>query len=89
MENLTIVQFLVHTMVSILQDSLGACAPQVTGVELDSLISSVKDLLPELGEGFIEVYMVVEISLVGIDGKDREDDFEANISISGSCFPSI
>lgn len=36
-------------------DALGACASQITGVELDSLISSVKDLLPELGEGFIEL----------------------------------
>ena len=33
----------------------GACAPRVSGVELESLISSVKDLLPDLGEGFIEV----------------------------------
>lgn len=28
-------------------------APRVSGVELDSLISQVKDLLPDLGEGFI------------------------------------
>ena len=27
----------------------------MAGVELDSLITSVKDLLPELGDGFIEV----------------------------------
>lgn len=27
--------------------------PPVCGVELDSLISQVKDLLPDLGEGFI------------------------------------
>ncbi|XP_033758452.1 activating signal cointegrator 1 complex subunit 2-like [Pecten maximus] len=33
----------------------GACAARKTGVELESLISSVKDLLPDLGEGFIEV----------------------------------
>lgn len=39
----------------VLQDSLGACAPQVSGVELESMISSVKDLLPALGDGFIEV----------------------------------
>ncbi|XP_036209523.1 activating signal cointegrator 1 complex subunit 2 isoform X2 [Myotis myotis] len=35
---------------------LGAAAalgPPVSGVELDSLISQVKDLLPDLGEGFI------------------------------------
>lgn len=35
---------------------LGAAAalpPSVSGVELDSLISQVKDLLPDLGEGFI------------------------------------
>lgn len=35
---------------------LGATAalpPSVSGVELDSLISQVKDLLPDLGEGFI------------------------------------
>ena len=38
-----------------MQDLAGACAPRVTGVELDSLVSSVKDLLPDLGEGFIEV----------------------------------
>ncbi|XP_043925681.1 activating signal cointegrator 1 complex subunit 2 [Protopterus annectens] len=34
-------------------ECLGATAACVTGVELDSLISQVKDLLPELGEGFI------------------------------------
>lgn len=35
---------------------MGAAAapgPAVCGVELDSLISQVKDLLPDLGEGFI------------------------------------
>lgn len=30
-----------------------ALSPAVCGVELDSLISQVKDLLPDLGEGFI------------------------------------
>ncbi|XP_030741320.1 activating signal cointegrator 1 complex subunit 2 isoform X1 [Echinops telfairi] len=30
-----------------------ALAPPVSGVELDSLISQVKDLLPDLGDGFI------------------------------------
>jgi hypothetical protein len=25
------------------------------GIELESMVSSVKDLLPDLGEGFIEV----------------------------------
>lgn len=30
-----------------------ASGPTVRGVELDSLISQVKDLLPDLGEGFI------------------------------------
>lgn len=30
-----------------------ALGPTVSGVELDSLISQVKDLLPDLGEGFI------------------------------------
>uniref|UniRef100_A0A8C3WU70 Activating signal cointegrator 1 complex subunit 2 n=1 Tax=Catagonus wagneri TaxID=51154 RepID=A0A8C3WU70_9CETA len=38
------------------EECLGAAAapaPTVCGVELDSLISQVKDLLPELGEGFI------------------------------------
>ncbi|KAM5238889.1 activating signal cointegrator 1 complex subunit 2 isoform 5-T5 [Ctenodactylus gundi] len=30
-----------------------ALGPSVSGVELDSLISQVKDLLPDLGEGFI------------------------------------
>ena len=34
---------------------LGACAPRKSGVELESLITSVHDLLPDLGEGFIEV----------------------------------
>lgn len=34
---------------------MGACAPRKTGVELESMIASVKDLLPDLGEGFIEV----------------------------------
>ncbi|XP_054450242.1 activating signal cointegrator 1 complex subunit 2 isoform X2 [Pteronotus mesoamericanus] len=37
-------------------ECLGAAAaldPPVSGVELDSLISQVKDLLPDLGEGFI------------------------------------
>lgn len=38
------------------EECLGAAAavgPAVSGVELDSLISQVKDLLPDLGEGFI------------------------------------
>ncbi|XP_059532679.1 activating signal cointegrator 1 complex subunit 2 isoform X1 [Myotis daubentonii] len=38
------------------EECLGAAAalgPPVSGVELDSLISQVKDLLPDLGEGFI------------------------------------
>lgn len=38
------------------EERLGAAAalgPTVCGVELDSLISQVKDLLPDLGEGFI------------------------------------
>ncbi|CAK6440082.1 unnamed protein product [Pipistrellus nathusii] len=38
------------------EECLGAAAaldPPVRGVELDSLISQVKDLLPDLGEGFI------------------------------------
>lgn len=38
------------------EECLGAAAAQgapVSGVELDSLISQVKDLLPDLGEGFI------------------------------------
>jgi len=33
----------------------GACASRITGVELDSLISSVLDLLPDLGGGFIKL----------------------------------
>ena len=33
----------------------GACASTKKGVELDSMIAAVKDLLPELGEGFVEV----------------------------------
>ncbi|XP_076438370.1 activating signal cointegrator 1 complex subunit 2-like isoform X2 [Babylonia areolata] len=33
----------------------GAEAPVVTGVELDSLICAVKDLLPHLGSGFIQM----------------------------------
>ena len=28
---------------------------RVTGVELDSLITEVKDILPHLGDGFVEV----------------------------------
>uniref|UniRef100_A0A2K6H038 Activating signal cointegrator 1 complex subunit 2 n=1 Tax=Propithecus coquereli TaxID=379532 RepID=A0A2K6H038_PROCO len=38
------------------EECMGAAAapsPSVCGVELDSLISQVKDLLPDLGEGFI------------------------------------
>nr|XP_051682629.1 activating signal cointegrator 1 complex subunit 2 isoform X2 [Oryctolagus cuniculus]XP_051682630.1 activating signal cointegrator 1 complex subunit 2 isoform X2 [Oryctolagus cuniculus] len=38
------------------EECLGAAAalaPAVSGVELDSLVSQVKDLLPDLGEGFI------------------------------------
>ncbi|KAL5020282.1 hypothetical protein ScPMuIL_003174 [Solemya velum] len=35
--------------------SQGACAPEISPVELDSLITSVKDLLPEFGEGFLEI----------------------------------
>ncbi|ELT91381.1 hypothetical protein CAPTEDRAFT_220768 [Capitella teleta] len=37
------------------QETIGACAPKMKGIELDSLISSVHDLLPDLGEGFIEL----------------------------------
>ncbi|GAB1295755.1 Activating signal cointegrator 1 complex subunit 2 [Apodemus speciosus] len=40
----------------LLKQCMGAAAalgPTVSGVELDSLISQVKDLLPDLGEGFI------------------------------------
>lgn len=34
----------------------GACSePRKTGIELESMISSVQDLLPDLGEGFIEL----------------------------------
>ena len=36
----------------------GACARRITGVELDSLITSVHDLLPDLGQGFIEVIVI-------------------------------
>ena len=36
--------------------------PRVSGVQLESLISSVKDLLPDLGEGFIEVSTLLVIS---------------------------
>ncbi|XP_077985044.1 activating signal cointegrator 1 complex subunit 2-like isoform X2 [Glandiceps talaboti] len=31
----------------------GACAASVSGIQLESYISAVKDLLPELGDGFI------------------------------------
>lgn len=34
---------------------LGACSLEVTGVELESLISQVKDLLPDLADSYIEV----------------------------------
>lgn len=34
---------------------MGASAPRKTGVELESLITEVKDLLPGLGDGFLEV----------------------------------
>ena len=38
-------------------DVIGACAAvrHCTEVEIQSMITSVKDLLPELGDGFIEV----------------------------------
>ena len=36
-------------------EDLGACAPKVRGPELESMISSVHDLLPDLGEGFIKI----------------------------------
>lgn len=44
-----------HSLCSVIQCAGAAAAPtaKVSGVELDSLISQVKDLLPELGEGFI------------------------------------
>ncbi len=29
--------------------------PEISGVELDSLVSQVRDLLPDLGEGFVEL----------------------------------
>ncbi|XP_071095165.1 activating signal cointegrator 1 complex subunit 2-like [Haliotis cracherodii] len=38
-------------------DLHGACAPRPSNIEIDSLVSSVKDLLPELGDGFIEVLL--------------------------------
>jgi hypothetical protein len=31
---------------------------RVTGIELDSLITEVKDILPHLGDGFVEVTLV-------------------------------
>jgi hypothetical protein len=34
---------------------LGACSLEVGGVELESLVSTVKDLLPELPNSYIEV----------------------------------
>ena len=45
------------TALSVFQDMLGACAtlPSLTPIEIDSAISAVKDLLPELGDGFVEV----------------------------------
>lgn len=44
-----------HRSVWCVQCAGAAAAPlaKVSGVELDSLISQVKDLLPDLGEGFI------------------------------------
>lgn len=51
----------------------GACAPTKKGVELDSMIAAVKDLLPELGEGFVEVcftqkyFLLCNSQLPGID----------------------
>lgn len=36
-------------------EELGACAPRKSGVELESLIYIVKDLLPDLGDGFIKL----------------------------------
>ena len=38
-----------------LQGSAAAATNQLSGIELDSLICSVKDLFPDLGDGFIEV----------------------------------
>ena len=35
----------------------GAGASRISGIELESLISNVKDLLPDLGDGFIEVLL--------------------------------
>lgn len=60
------------------QETIGACAPKMKGIELDSLISSVHDLLPDLGEGFIEVrvpcnikysviYLCVQLCLEELD----------------------
>ncbi len=34
---------------------LGACSLDVVGVELDSLVTQVKDLLPDLPRAFVEV----------------------------------
>ena len=39
-----------------------AAAPGVSGIELDSLIFAVKDLLPELGDGFIEVFIMYSLA---------------------------
>ncbi|XP_074652104.1 activating signal cointegrator 1 complex subunit 2-like isoform X2 [Tubulanus polymorphus] len=38
-----------------LSEGNGACAMRKTGIELESLVSAVKDLLPNLGNGFIEI----------------------------------
>ena len=45
----------------------GACAPTKKGVELDSMIAAVKDLLPELGEGFVEVSLLKSIFYATLD----------------------
>lgn len=49
-------QFIHEDYTESYNDYEGACSePRKIGIELESMVSSVKDLLPDLGEGFIEL----------------------------------
>ena len=52
---MNIILFPTYMVIGFFKAMAGACAPTKKGVELDSMIAAVKDLLPELGEGFVEV----------------------------------
>ena len=70
---MNIILFPTYMVIGFFKAMAGACAPTKKGVELDSMIAAVKDLLPELGEGFVEVcftqkyFFLVQLTTSSID----------------------